>query len=69
MKELWGIPIVESKEAGDSLYLLPTVRPVVYIPPQGFSDTEMLAAAQKAIVEAYTEAARRGEIWVIKNVK
>lgn len=69
MKELFGIPVIETEEDGDTIYLMPPVRPVVYVSPGGYSFEETLAAEQQAIIEAYTQAARRGEIGVIKNVK
>lgn len=69
MKELFGIPVVETEAAGDSIFLMPTVRPVVFIPPGGHTADEMLAAEQRAIIEAYTQAARRGEVAIIRNVK
>lgn len=68
MKELFGIPVVESEEAGDSIFLLPKVQPVVFIPSRGYSPDEMRAAERAALIEAYTQAARRGEIGIIKNV-
>lgn len=69
MKEIFGIPVVETEAAGDSIFLMPTVHPVVYIPPGGYTPDELLAAEQRAIIEAYTQAARRGEVGVIRNVK
>lgn len=69
MKELFGIPVIECEEAGDSIFLMPQVRPVVFIPPQGYSPDEMRGAEMAALVEAYTQAARRGEVAVVKNIK
>lgn len=61
------IPIIECEEAGDSIYLLPKVNPVVYLRPgqrEATIEQEMVA-----IIEAYTQAARRGEVGVIRNVR
>lgn len=69
MKELFGIPVILCDEAGDSIFLMPKVEPVVYIPPGGYSPAEIRVAETTATVEAYTQAARRGEIAVLKNVK
>ena len=68
MKDLFGIPVVLSEEAGDSIFLMPKVRPVVFVPPDGYSPEQMQSAEIAATVEAYTQAARRGEIGVIRNV-
>lgn len=67
MKNVCGIPIIESEEAGDTVYLLPPVRPVVYLAPGQSVPT--LQQELDAIVEAYTQAAKRGECGVIKNAK
>lgn len=67
MKDLFGVPVGESEEAGDCIYLLPQVQAVVYVPPQGFTFEERIAAEQRAIIEAYTQAAKRGEVSIIKN--
>ena len=71
MKELFGIPVVESEEVQpETIYVLPQVRPVVYVPLGGFkSREEDLSAIQAALIEAHVQAARRGETGVIRNVK
>lgn len=69
MKDLFGIPIVETEAADNSVYLLPQVRPVVYVPPHGLTFEERIAAEQQAIIEAYTQAAKRGEIGIIRNIR
>lgn len=69
MNKLFGIPVYESKEAGGDIYFMPAVNPVVYIPPGGFSPEETTAAEQSALIEAYTQAARRGEVAIIRNVE
>lgn len=68
MKDILGIPIVECEEAGDTIYLLPKVRPVVYLAPGQHEATleQELAATLEA---AYTQAAKHGEVGVIRNVK
>lgn len=68
--EIFGIEVVECEEAGDAAFLLPTVHPVVYEPVGGFaSDAERRGAEMDAITEAYVQAAKRGEVGVIKNVR
>lgn len=68
MKTLFDIPIIETPAVGDNVYLLPPVRPVVYIPPHGFTFEERLVAEQRAVTEAYTQAAKRGEVGVITGL-
>lgn len=69
MTEIFGIPVVLCEEVGDSIFFMPKVQPVAFIPSRGYSPDEMRSAEMAATVEAYTQAARRGEIAVLKNVK
>ena len=64
----FGIPIVECEEVGDNIYLLPSVNPVVYVPPSGYSPEQLEAAERQALLDAYVEAARQGRVGVIRNV-
>lgn len=69
MGDLFGMKVVETEEAGDNIYLMPALSPVVFIPSGGFSPEQMLEAEHRAIIEAAIRAARRGETAVIRNIK
>jgi hypothetical protein len=64
---LHDIPVIEDEAAGDGIFLLPQVRPVVYLDAGQREST--LEQAWAATIEAYTQAARRGEVGVIRNVR
>jgi hypothetical protein len=49
-----------------SIFLLPKIHPVVYLAPGQREPT--FQQKVDAVIEAYTQAARRGEVGVIKNV-
>lgn len=58
------IKIIECEEVGDRIFFLPQVYPVVMLAP---GDTEpTLQQEQNAVLEAYTQAARRGEVGVMR---
>lgn len=61
-----GIEIIECEEVGDSIFLLPQVHPVAYAAPGQLKPT--FQQRMDAVTEAYVQAARRGEVGVIKNI-
>lgn len=50
-----------------AIFMVPRITATVYIPPQGYTPDEMRAAKLAALLEAYTQAAKRGEIGVIRS--
>lgn len=69
--KLFEIPIIEDESAPTGTpFLMPQVHPVVHEPPGGFKTVMgRISAEQAALVDAYVQAAKRGEVGVIKNVK
>jgi hypothetical protein len=64
---LTDIPIIECEDAGDAIYILPKVKPILHVPPGGFSSPEDRWQAEwEATLEAYTQAATRGACGVVR---
>lgn len=67
MPNAFNIPIIIDEAAGDDIFLLPQVHPVVYLAPNQTEPT--LGQELAAILEAYTQAAKRGEVAILRGVK
>lgn len=62
------IPIHECEETSkNTIYFLPPVHPMVYPAPGQRGPT--FQQAMDAVTEAYVQAAKRGEIGVIRNLQ
>ena len=65
--KVFGIEVVVAEEVGNDIFLLPSVHPKVYL--RTGQNEATIEQEMAATIEAYTAAAWRGEVVVIKNVK